>query len=251
MQMTSKTHSPQAVPPTLDQALQKAIAHHKAGQLQDAERLYRAILQEQPDHPDANHNLGILACQLGQHIAGIPYLKSALEINPAQGQYSLSYAEALLANGQAMEALSVMQAAMQRGLDTAAAHALRVKAETATRSEFSLAKSPKAGKASNKKRTPKKSRRPSSKSAALPLLLPQTEIDQLVALFNAGCHAELESRARLLLEQYPDSGFAWKVLGLSLGMQDKDALPALRQATKLLPDDAEAHSNLGNALQCL
>ncbi|MDO8786816.1 MAG: tetratricopeptide repeat protein [Sulfuritalea sp.] len=249
--MTSKTRSPQAVPPTLDQTLQQAIAHHKAGQLPDAERLYRAILQVQPNHPDANHNLGVLAAQVGQHIAGIPYLKSALAINPAQGQYSLSYAEALLATGQAIEALSVMEAAMQRGLDTAAAHALRAKAETATRSEFFLTKSPKAGKAAIKKRTSKKDVRPTSKGAASALSLSQTEVNQLVALFKAGRHAELENRTRLLLERYPNSGFVWKVLGVSLGMQGKDALPALRQASKLLPDDAEAHNNLGNAMQYL
>jgi predicted O-linked N-acetylglucosamine transferase (SPINDLY family) len=58
----------------------------------------------------------------------------------------------------------------------------------------------------------------------------------------------LESNARALLEQLPNSGFVWKVLGLSLKMQGKDALQAMQKAAKLLPNDAEAHSNLGNAL---
>ena len=75
------------------------------------------------------------------------------------------------------------------------------------------------------------------------------ELDQLVALFNAGRHAELESRARSLLEQYPDFGFAWKALGASLRMQDKDALLAMQKAAEILADDAEAHSNLGIALK--
>ena len=77
------------------------------------------------------------------------------------------------------------------------------------------------------------------------------EMNQLAALFNAGRYAELENRARLLVEQYPDSGFAWKALGTSLQMQGKDALPALQKATEFLPDDAEAHCNLGNALKDL
>jgi predicted O-linked N-acetylglucosamine transferase (SPINDLY family) len=34
-------------------------------------------------------------------------------------------------------------------------------------------------------------------------------------------------------------------------VQGKDGLPALRRAADLLPDDAEAHTNLGNALQAL
>jgi hypothetical protein len=34
---------------TVDQALQQGVAAHKEGKLQDAERLYRAILQAQPN----------------------------------------------------------------------------------------------------------------------------------------------------------------------------------------------------------
>ena len=50
---------------TIDQALQQGIAAHREGRLQDAERLYRSILQTDPVHPDANHNLGVLAVSLG------------------------------------------------------------------------------------------------------------------------------------------------------------------------------------------
>ena len=53
---------------TVDQALKEAIAAHKEGKLQDAERLYRAILEAQPSHPDANHNLGVLAVAVGKHL---------------------------------------------------------------------------------------------------------------------------------------------------------------------------------------
>lgn len=75
------------------------------------------------------------------------------------------------------------------------------------------------------------------------------ELSQLVELFSSGRYAELESRTRLLVEQYPDSGIHWKLLGASLQMQGKGALPALQKAAELLPDDAEVHSNLGAALQ--
>ena len=73
------------------------------------------------------------------------------------------------------------------------------------------------------------------------------EINQLIALFNAGRHTELETRVRLLLDRFPDSGFAWKVLGAILPIQD--SLFALQKATELLPNDAEAHYNLGNTLR--
>ena len=43
-----------------DKLLQHGIKAHQAGQTKDAERLYRSILKKQPNHPDANHNLGVL-----------------------------------------------------------------------------------------------------------------------------------------------------------------------------------------------
>ena len=75
------------------------------------------------------------------------------------------------------------------------------------------------------------------------------ECNQLVALFNSGNYAELESRTSVLLERCPDSGFAWKALGVSLQMQGKDSLLALQKSTELLPNDVEAHYNLANTLK--
>jgi len=61
----------------------------------------------------------------------------------------------------------------------------------------------------------------------------------------------MESLARLLVEQHPDSGLAWKGLSASLYAQGKDALTTLRKAAELLPKDADSHYNLGVALQGL
>ncbi len=52
-----------------------------------------------------------------------------------------------------------------------------------------------------------------------------------------------------MLERHPDSGHLWKILGLSLWNQGKDALQALETAALLLPQDAEAQCNVGNALR--
>lgn len=76
--------------------------------------------------------------------------------------------------------------------------------------------------------------------------LPKEDGLQLIALFNAGRHAELEARARQLSVQYPASGFVWKVLGTALLVQGKDGLHALQKAVELLPQDVESWSNLGN-----
>jgi tetratricopeptide (TPR) repeat protein len=93
---------------------------------------------------------------------------------------------------------------------------------------------------------------PPAPSATLsPEQLSPGQLSQLVALLSAGRYPELERRSRELTERHPDSGAAWKALGVSLTLQHKDALPALRRATELSPDDAEAHSNLASALMDL
>ena len=73
------------------------------------------------------------------------------------------------------------------------------------------------------------------------------QINALIALYNARRYAELEGRARLLSERYPDFGFGWQLLGGALQMQGKDALQAFHKTAQLLPEDAVAHYNLGVA----
>jgi tetratricopeptide (TPR) repeat protein len=70
----------------------------------------------------------------------------------------------------------------------------------------------------------------------------------LAALINQGRLGEAEQQSRARLEREPHSGTLWKVLGVALAQQGKDALPALRRAAQLLPDDPEAHRNLAVVL---
>ncbi len=74
------------------------------------------------------------------------------------------------------------------------------------------------------------------------------EIGALAALVNQDRSSEAEYRTRALLRTYPDAGMLWKILSVALLRQGKDALPALLRAAELMPQDAEAHSNLGAAL---
>jgi tetratricopeptide (TPR) repeat protein len=81
---------------------------------------------------------------------------------------------------------------------------------------------------------------------------PQTtaapELTALRTLLEAGNLTELERRARDLTALQPRNGGAWKALGVALALQQKDALAALQRAAELLPDDAQAHANLGGEL---
>ena len=100
---------------TVEQALQQGVAAHKEGKLQDAERLYRAILQSQPTHPDANHNLGVLAVGVGKVAAALPYFKAAVSSNSNQNQFWLSYIDALIKLERINEANDVLDQAKSKG----------------------------------------------------------------------------------------------------------------------------------------
>ena len=67
---------------TIERALQLAIDKHNEGKLKEAENIYRSILQSQPNHPDANHNLGLIAISVNQIEAALPLFKTALDANP-------------------------------------------------------------------------------------------------------------------------------------------------------------------------
>ena len=85
---------------TIDQALKKGVEAHKAGQVQEADRIYTAILKANPNHPDANHNMGVLAVGLGKVETALPFFKTALDTNPNIAQYWLSYINALIKNSR-------------------------------------------------------------------------------------------------------------------------------------------------------
>lgn len=59
-----------------------ATAHQKAGRLQEARDIYRALLDETPDNTDALHLLGMLCHQAGNAEMGISLIEKAIELNP-------------------------------------------------------------------------------------------------------------------------------------------------------------------------
>jgi tetratricopeptide (TPR) repeat protein len=193
---------------TIEQVLQKAVESHKAGKLQDAESLYRAILQIQPDHPDANHNLGIIAVSLNKTEAALPLFKIALEVNPNQGQFWLSYVDALIKEKQFDNARSVLDKGKWRGLAGEKVEALEAK----------LTRSP-----------------------------PLIEINALLEHYEKGRYDLAQNLAINLTQQYPSHPFSWKMLGALFKQTGKlqDSVIANQKVLEISPNDAEAHSNLG------
>ncbi len=101
---------------TLDQALIKGVEAQKAGKLQEADHYYTKILKVQPKHPDANHNMGILAVSVGKIQEALPFFKTALETNSRIAQFWLSYIDALIKLNRVTDAKAVFDEAKSRGV---------------------------------------------------------------------------------------------------------------------------------------
>ncbi len=67
---------------TIAELFNEALRIHKSGDLPQAERLYRQIIQLDPTHAPAFHFFGVLAHQLGNHQAAVSLLRAALRLNP-------------------------------------------------------------------------------------------------------------------------------------------------------------------------
>ena len=207
---------------SIEQALQQGVAAHKEGKLPEAEHLYRAILQSQPFHADANHNLGVLLVSVNKAVAALPLFKTALETNPKIEQFWLSYIEVLIKESQFDNAKKVLEKAKKEDLDREILKSLE--------SELSL-----------KKRTQNIiSKNPS-----------QQQLSELFEYYQDGQYGDAEKLAVSITEKFPENLFGWNVLGAILYHTDRisESLVANQNIVKLAPQDAKAHNNLGITLK--
>jgi tetratricopeptide (TPR) repeat protein/2-polyprenyl-3-methyl-5-hydroxy-6-metoxy-1,4-benzoquinol methylase len=196
----------------IDKTLQQAIAHHQAGETQEAERLYRSILDKEPKHPDANHNLGVLLKQGERVDVALPFFKTALESNPKQGQFWISYIDSLMHLKQYDAAQNVLIQGQAKGLKGDAVDQLKERLNSTVKSD-----------------------------------LPPRQIDRVITLYSQGQIEEALKTSETLIKDYPltpilynISGACYKALG-----QLEASKKSYEHALAIKPDYAEVHSNLG------
>jgi len=84
--------------------LDEGIKRHQAGRLQDAQEIYRSILNKQPGQPDALHLMGVIAHQIGRHRVAVNLIGEAIKSNPQAAPFHNNIAEAFKALGSLDEA---------------------------------------------------------------------------------------------------------------------------------------------------
>ncbi len=82
MNQTDPSGPPRAGPVDRQRMMAEAIDLHRRGRFVEAERIYRRILQTEPNHPDALHLLGLIAREAGQTEAAIQLIQRAIAISP-------------------------------------------------------------------------------------------------------------------------------------------------------------------------
>lgn len=70
------------VPSSIDQLLEEGVTAHRAEEFETATRRYRAILDENPNEPNALHLLGLLERRAGRFIEACTLLAKARDIRP-------------------------------------------------------------------------------------------------------------------------------------------------------------------------
>ena len=102
---------------TVEQALQKGIEAHREGKVREANQAYTAILKIQPNHPDANHNLGVLCMSIENFDQALIFLERALDAKPTIKQFWLSYINVLIKTKNFEKAKNILNQAEEKGFE--------------------------------------------------------------------------------------------------------------------------------------
>ena len=203
----------------VNQTFQQGLVAHKEGKFKEAEYLYRSILQIQPRHAQANHNLGIIALSTYQSDLALLLFKTALENNPRIEQFWISYIDILIKERQFEGAKLALKKGKKRGLTKNNFNKLYKQLISATNST-----------------------EPSN-----------LDLKRLLMHFQNHRYEDAEKIAILITKQFPTHLFSWKVLGGVFEQTGRisKALVVHQKIIEIAPEDAEAHYNFGNTLKDL
>jgi len=212
--------------------LRTALRHHQAGQLTEAERIYRQVLAIDAHQPDSLHLLGMIAYEGGCHEAAVNMIRKAIAINKKEAAYHSNLATVLRAQGKLDEAAACCERALALKPELVEAHTnlgniLQAQGkvdQAVAHQERALALKP----------------------------------DCAEAYYNLGIARQAQSKLEEAVTCYeralalkPDYAEAHGNLGTALQAQGKldEAVTCYERALALKPDYAKAHGNLGIVLQ--
>ncbi len=219
---------------TIAEALNLALEHHRAGNLDAAERLYREILAHESRQADAWHLLGLVCHARGRHADAIQHIERAIALDGAQASFHNHLGEALLAAGRLTEAETSCRRGLTLQPDFAIGHnTLGTVLAARSASDEAIASYRRA--------------------IELAPQFAQAHYNLGLALESQGAASEADASYRAALAANPDYPLALHALGALLQRQVRhaEAIELYRRLVELQPDHGEGHCNLGSALKDL
>ena len=216
----------------LQAKLNQGMALHRQGKLADAERCYGEVLQQQPDHFDALHLLGVIAHQTRRTEQGVELIKRAIGLNPKVAAAHSNLGNALRDLKRPAEALASYDKAIALKPDYAEAHYNR-------------------GNALRELKRPAEALASYDKAIALKPDFAEAHNNRGNALRDLKRPAEALASYDRAIALKPDYAEAHSNRGNTLMnlKRPAEALASYDKAIALKPDFAEAHNNRGNALR--
>jgi tetratricopeptide (TPR) repeat protein len=252
--------------PAAQALLTEAVQHHRAGRLDDAERLYRSALELRPDDVLTLYNLGIALATLGRQDQAIACYRRALEINPHYAEAYNNLGILLAGHGRLDEAIASYRAAVGSRPDYPEAHnnlGIALKAQgrlddavACFRSAIDLRRDyPDAennfGNALREQGRPDDAIVRLRRAIELRPAYPEAYNNLGIALKELGRLDEAAACYRRALDLKPAYPEAHNNMGIAFKEQGRldDAMACYRRALDIDPNYKEAHNNLGITLQ--
>jgi tetratricopeptide (TPR) repeat protein len=206
---------------TLNQALENAITARKVGQNQDAVKLFNVVLKAEPKHPEANHNLGLIAFGDGNFSKAQAFFRTALDAKPSVPQFWISYIDSLITLGRMDDASAVLRQA--KGLGAKGDGFNQVEQKLSERMD-----------------------------SAIQVQDPPSELLRpIIELYTQGELQQALVAATKMLKGFPRSIAIHNILGVlyARSMQYDVAIENYKKSIIIQPNYAEAYYNMGNAFK--
>jgi predicted TPR repeat methyltransferase len=94
----------------------KGLQAHNAGDLSAAEQLYQETLAIKPEHPEANHNIGVVLVAKNELDRALVFFKFALDNSPNVSLFWASYIDTLIKLERIGESKNLVKAVKQAGI---------------------------------------------------------------------------------------------------------------------------------------
>jgi len=209
----------------------KAIEFHQRGQLAEAERIYRQILELDPRHADSLHLLGVMAHRVSRDEIAVELIRKAIAVDNRPAAYHSNLGTALQALGRLDEAAACYERALAVNPELAEAQ-MNLGAVLEAQGKHDLAEA--------------RFRRALALRPDLPevhvnlgnILQAQGRLEEAIASYG---------RAMALRPDFAVAVFNHANALQATGKLD-EAVAGYRRTLALKPKMAEAHGNLGNTL---